>query len=269
MVAALAKAGMAIAEPRYIQAAQRCVDFLRHKMRAKDGRLLHRWHAGRTDSTSFLDDHAYLLWGLLELHAATLETEPLAWALEVARQLLDRFAAAGGGFHAAPVDGEDLGARRKDAYDGALPSGNAVAAWCLLRLTHLTGDTGWSEAAEGTMAAFAAQLDASPAAFTMMLVALDLAIGPTRELVIAGDSGAPHLLAVAREGFEPRLALLRAGGPMTALAPWTAEHGPIKGKAAAYLCEDHACRQPTTDAEVLRNMLASGAVGDAATGPSA
>ncbi|MEA3202626.1 MAG: uncharacterized protein QOI63_292, partial [Thermoplasmata archaeon] len=185
-LAALAKAGTALREPRYLAAAQRCAEFLHARMRRPDGRLLHRWHAGRTDATAFLDDHAYLLWGLLELHASTLEALHLAWAVEVARQMQERFAAPEGGFHTAPSDGEDLGVRRKDAYDGALPSGNAVAAWCLHRLALLTGDTRWSDAADRTLAAYAAHVEQSPAAFTMMLVALDLALGPTQELAIAG-----------------------------------------------------------------------------------
>jgi uncharacterized protein YyaL (SSP411 family) len=255
-IAALAMAGTALREPRYLAAANRCADFLHARMRRADGRLLHRWHAGSTDATAFLDDHAYLLWGLLELHDATLEPHRLEWAAEVARQMLDRFAAPEGGFFGAPSDGEDLGARRRDGYDGALPSGNAVAAWGLHRLALLTGDTAWSDAADRTLAAYAVQVGQSPAAFTMMLTALDLALGPTQELAIAGAAGADALLAVARAGYRPRLVLLRADAETAKVAPWVAEHRPLNGRAAAYLCENHACRQPTADPAELRRLLA-------------
>jgi uncharacterized protein YyaL (SSP411 family) len=254
-IAALAKAGIVLNEPRYLEAATRCAAFLRAKMRRADGRLLHRWHAGRTDATAFLDDHAYLLWGLLELHEATLDASHLGWALEVAQQTLDRFSAPEGGFHGAPSDGEDLGVRRRDAYDGALPSGNAVAAWCLHRLALLTGDTKWSAAADRTLAAYAAQVEQAPAAFTMMLVALDLALGPTQELAIAPGEDEAALLAEARRGHRPRLALLRADPATARLAPWLAEHRPLGGKAAAYLCEGHACKRPTADPAELRRLL--------------
>jgi uncharacterized protein YyaL (SSP411 family) len=254
-LAAFAKAGTALKEPRYLAAADRCADFLHAKMRRHDGRLLHRWHAGKTDATAFLDDHAYLLWGLLELYDATLESKRLAWATEVAGQLLDRFAAPEGGFHGAPNDGEDLGVRRKDAYDGALPSGNAVAAWSLHRLALLTGDTRWSDAADRTIGTYAAQVEQAPAAFTMMLAALDLALGPTQELAVAGTVGADALVSAARAGYRPRLVLLRADAATAQAAPWLAEHKPLGGKAAAYLCESHACKSPTTDAAELRKLL--------------
>ncbi len=64
-IAALAKAGQALAEPRYVAAAVRAATFLRTQMRDRKGRLLHRWHDGRKDDASFLDDHAFLLWGLV------------------------------------------------------------------------------------------------------------------------------------------------------------------------------------------------------------
>ncbi|HUR61036.1 MAG TPA: thioredoxin domain-containing protein [Candidatus Thermoplasmatota archaeon] len=256
-MAAFAKAGTVLHEAGYLEAARRCASFMQERMRRPDGRLRHRWHAGRRDDVAFLDDHAYLLWGLIELHDATQEAGWLAWAVEVAQQLLEGFAAAGGGFNGAPRDGEDLGARRREAYDGALPSGNATAAWCLHRLALLTGDTRWRQAAETTLAAYAADVEASPAAFTMMLTALDLALGPTRELVVAGDAGTPALVAAARATYQPRLVLLRAGPATAAVAPWTAEHAAVGGKAAAFLCEGHACRQPTTDASELRRLLAA------------
>jgi uncharacterized protein YyaL (SSP411 family) len=256
MLAALAKAGTTFQEPRYLAAATRCADFLNEDMRGTGGRLRHRWHAGTTDELAFLDDHAYLLWGLLELHDASQDARWLEWATEVAQHLLDRFAAPGGGFHGAPQDGEDLGARRRDAYDGALPSGNATAAWCLHRLALLTGDTRWSDAADRTVAAYAADVEAAPAAFTMMLTALDLVLGPTRELAIAGDAGAPALIEVARGTYQPRLVLLRASEAIARVAPWTREHKAVAGKAAAYLCQGHACLRPTTDPAELRRLLA-------------
>ncbi|HEX2065232.1 MAG TPA: thioredoxin domain-containing protein [Candidatus Thermoplasmatota archaeon] len=254
-IAALAKAGTALQEPRYLAAAERCAAFLHARMRRPDGRLLHRWHDGRTDAVSFLDDHAFLLWGLLELHQATLEPARLAWALEVAQQLLDRFEAPEGGFFLSPSDGEELGARRRDAYDGALPSGNAVAAWCLHRLALLTGQVRWSDAADRALDAHAGELAEVPAAFTMALVALDLAVGPTQELAIAPGPGVDALLAAAREAYRPRLVLLRADGETAKVAPWLAEHAAVGGRAAAYLCEGHACKRPTTDAAELRALL--------------
>jgi hypothetical protein len=254
-IAAFAKAATAFGEPRYLDAARRAAGFLHKDMRAPDGRLRHRWHDGRTDDRAFLDDHAYLLWGLLELYDATLEPPWLERALAVARQMDAWFPADGGGFHNTPSDGEDLGARRTDAYDGALPSGNSTAAWCLHRLALLTGDTHWSDLADAAIAANSALLAQHPQAFPMLLMALDLAVGPTRELVVAGDPGSERLVEAARSTFQPRLALLRTDPELGALAPWTRDHRAVDGRAAAYLCQDHACRRPTTDPAELARLL--------------
>jgi uncharacterized protein len=256
-IAAFAKAGAALQEPRYVAAATAAATFLRG-MRDPKGRLLHRWHDGRRDDRSFLDDHAYLLWGLEELYGATFDPAWLAWATDVAAQLLDRFADGRGSFTLSPKGGEDLGLQRRDAYDGALPSGNSAAAYALLRLGLLTGDERWSAAGRGVLDAFSAQVSEHPQAFTMMLCALDLDVGPTRELVVAGDGpAAAKLLAVARASYQPRLAVLQVRKGLEAVAAWTKDHKPLPGGAAAYLCEAQACKAPTADAAALAAQLAS------------
>ncbi len=255
-IAALAKAGQALAEPRYVAAAVRAATFLRTQMRDRKGRLLHRWHDGRKDDASFLDDHAFLLWGLVELYDATLDPAWMAWATDLAGQLLDRFPDGRGAFTLSPKDGEALGLSRRDAYDGALPSGNSTAAYALLRLGLLTGDPRWTEAARAVLDAFSDQVAQHPASFTMMLCAVDLDIGPTRELVVAGEGKAAlDLLAAARQGYQPRLAVLHTRNGLAAVAPWTSQHKALGGKATAYLCEGQACQAPTNDAKELARQL--------------
>jgi uncharacterized protein len=256
-IAAFAKAGAALGEPRYVQAAVDAARFLRREMwDGKRGRLRHRWKAGAKDDQSFLDDHAFLLWGLLELYDATLDAAWLRWAIEVAAGL-ERFKdRAGGGWFLAPDDGEDLGVRRKEAYDGALPSGNAVAAWSLVRLALLTGDTRWEEDAAAAVRAFGALAAEHPQAFTGLLLAHDLASG-SRELLVAG-AGKPalDLLAEARRRYDPHRVLLHQSPELAKAAPWTKEHAAPTGTAAAFLCEGHACKRPVSTAAELAKLLA-------------
>ena len=256
-IAAFSLAGRALAEPRYTQAAVRAAAFLRAKMRRPDGRLRHRFHSGRADDVAFLDDHAFLLWGLLELYGATFDPQWLAWGVDLAGQMEARFGDPAGGFFSSPSDGEDLGVRRKQAYDGAYPSGNSVAAYALHRLGRLTGETRWNALADRTIAAFAAHLAAQPQAYAMMLCALDLAVGPTREVLVAGDGPAAQaLLDVAAQGFRPRDVLLATRPGLADVAPWTREHKPVQGRPAAYVCQDFACKRPVTSAGDLQSALA-------------
>jgi uncharacterized protein len=252
-IAALAKAGAALSEPRYLAAAQEAALFIKREMRKPDGALRHRFHAGAKDDLAFLDDSAFLLWGLLELYDATLDASWLAWAIEVAAGL-GRFRDDAGGWFLARDDGEDLGVRRKEAYDGALPSGNAVAAWSLARLAALTGDDAWADEAARALRAFAGLAGKHPQAFTGLLMAHDFLQGPTRELLVAGK-GKPvlDLVGVARQSYDPHRVLLLASAGLAKVAPWTKEY-PAE-PAGAYLCENRSCNRPVHSAADLRRLL--------------
>jgi uncharacterized protein len=267
-IAAFALAGRVLGEPRYVDAARRAATFLRATMRRPGGGLRHRFRAGVRDEVAFLDDHAYLLWGLLELHAATAEARWLPWATEVAAQLESRFAAPEGGFFHGPADGEDLGLRRREAYDGALPSGNSVAAHALLRLGLLTGEARWTRLAERAVEAFAGPLAEHPAACAMMLCALDVALGPTQEVLVAGQGPEADAMweAVLRP-FAPRRVALRQVAGLAQVAPWTAAMQGRAGQATAYVCEGHACRAPVTGLAALEPLLAPTTPGSRARVP--
>ncbi|MEA3137108.1 MAG: uncharacterized protein QOC71_1389 [Thermoplasmata archaeon] len=256
-IAAFAKAGVALGEARYVQAAVEAALFVKKEMARKDGSLRHRFRAGVKDDLAFLDDHAFLLWGLVELYDATLDAAWLAWAIEVADGLGRFKDAAGGGWFLSPEDGEDLGVRRKGAYDGALPSGNAVAAWSLVRLALLTGDARWEAETAAAVSAFAGLAGQHPQAFTGLLLAHDLAAGPSRELFIAG-SGKPalDLIVEARDHYDPHRVLLHQSAELAKVAAWTKEQAAPAGKAAAFLCEGHACKRPVTTAAELATLLA-------------
>ncbi len=261
-IAALARAGQAFDEPRYVEAAERAGRFLLDTL-APDGRLRHRYRDGRVDDSGFLDDHAFLAYGLLDLYEATFDP---AW-LEAARTLaggLQAFADASGALHVAPPR-EDLVARRLDAYDGALPSGNSVAALMLIRLARMTGDTTWEETAEGILSAFGAAIERHPSAFAMLLCAVDFLVGPSREILVVGPvdrHDTQELLATIHNAYLPNRVVLNRHGDghpgdadLEAVAPWTADHTPVGGKAAAYVCVNYACRQPITDFHYLQREL--------------
>ena len=83
MIAALAKAGRALGEPRYTEAASRTVDFILSTMRTPESRLLHRYRDGDASIPGFLEDYAFLVWGLLEMYESTFDSEDLGFAVEI------------------------------------------------------------------------------------------------------------------------------------------------------------------------------------------
>jgi uncharacterized protein YyaL (SSP411 family) len=264
MIAALARAAGAFQEKLYADIAEKALAFIQSKMIDKSGRLLHlRYHSNDT-VPAFLDDYAYLLWGVLELHQYTFRTDLLTAALRMALEMMDLFEdAENGGFFLTRVESDPSLARQKPSFDGAIPSGNAVAAMSLLRLGRLTARQDLEEKGHATFRAFASEMEGNPAGFTHMISALDMAQHGTVEVVIAGDFGKDDtkrfLLALQRSYLPAVTAVVfnpETPDPATLeLIPYASELKTVDGKAAAYVCRDFACLAPTTDPEeVLRTL---------------
>jgi uncharacterized protein YyaL (SSP411 family) len=264
MIAALAKAGTALDEPSYVDAAKRAAAFMLGTMVGDDARLLHRYREGEAAISGHLDDYAYLVWGLLELYGATFDKAHLSDAVALNRTMLDRFwDPEEGGLFLTADDAEELLVRQKETYDGAMPSGNSVALLNLLRLSHLTGEAELAQRASELGQAFSNDVGRFPSGFTQMMTALDLALGGGQEVVVVGEPDAEDTRAMVgalRAPFLPnKVVLLRrpgeAGQAIVELAPFLEEHHQLDGKATAYVCRDHFCRNPTTDVQTMLDLL--------------
>ncbi len=260
MIAALARGAQVLGDERYVLAARRAADFVLTTLRDERGRLLHRYRDGEAAITGSVDDYAFLVWGLIELYEVTFETRYLRAAVELTREMLARFWDAGaGGLFFTPSDGEELLVRKKEIYDGATPSGNSVAALNLLRLARVTADPDLEERAAQIGGAFAGSIREFPMGYTQMLIAVEFALGPSREVVVVGNPDAEHtgrMLSVLREAFLPNkvVAFKRADTPdpdLIELIPFAAALHPIDGNATAYVCRNHTCDLPTTRPEEM------------------
>ena len=141
MISALARAALSLGDDEYRIAAERAAGFLRVNLKDENGRLLRRWRQGEAAIPGYLDDYAFYLQALVDLYAATFDPAYLEEAAELADAMTELFwDDRGRGFFFQGNDGEDLIVRTKEAYDGAIPSGNSAAALALLRLGDLTGN---------------------------------------------------------------------------------------------------------------------------------
>jgi uncharacterized protein YyaL (SSP411 family) len=241
MITAFAKGGFVLNEPRYLEAARRSADFILRDMYA-DGVLLRRWRQGEAAIPGFLDDYAFFGQGLLDLYEATFDRRYLDSAIELADKMRELFEdTEAGAFYSTAAGDVSLVMRIKEDYDGAEPSGNSVATDVLLRLAHMTGSEVYRTSAEKTLHAFAAKMGAQPSAMPQMLVALIRHITPPQQIVLAGDEIIPFLDAL-RTRFLPHHTLLKSGD-----VPAAANMPLVDGRAAAYVCENFACRMPTTN----------------------
>ena len=264
MIVALAKAARALGEPEYAGAAQRAADFVLANLRDDRGRLLKRYRQGEAGLPAHLDDYAFMVWGLLDLYEANFEVRNLEAALALNRAMLTHFwDESDGGLYFTADDGEELPVRTKLVYDGAVPSGNSVAILNLLRLGRITADAKLEVKAAVIGQMFSSQVNRAESAHTQLLCALDFGIGPSYEVVIAGQPGAAdttRMLRALRGRFIPnKVVLLRPNEPeappITRFAQFTKHQLSIEGKATAYVCTNYTCQAPTTNAQEMLALL--------------
>ncbi len=257
VMAALARAGLVLDEPWYLDAARQTAEFLAEKLTTSDGRLLARWRDGDAAHPGKLDDYAFLAYGLLELYSATFDASYLTRAVGLADCLLKLFFdGERGGFYPYASDGEQLLTRTKEAYDGAMPSGNSIAALVLFRLSRLTGEMRWREAADLQLSWLAGAAEGYPAGHSFAMLACLEELWPTAELVITAQKPPEELRGFLREA--PRLGLTvlvktqENAGTLAALAPFTKDY-PIPAQGARYyLCQGGACAQPVDSIPELK-----------------
>ncbi|ASA22365.1 hypothetical protein B9T62_17175 [Paenibacillus donghaensis] len=265
MIAALAKGAKVLQKPEYAKAATAAAEFIWKQLRREDGRLLARYRDGQAALPGYVDDYAFMIFGLTELYEATAQAMHLERALILKDGLLELFSdQEAGGFFFTGTDGEQLPLRTKEFYDGAMPSGNAVAAKVLWKLASITQDAGLKAVAERTAGVIGAAASSYPPGYAMYLQALLVMLGGGKEWVLSGkkeDANLHHMLAQVQQAYLPDAVLLvnwqGEGEPLVKLLPHLADKPPIGGQATAYVCRDFACREPITNIEAVRELLAA------------
>jgi len=267
---ACARAGAALNEPRYIDAARRAAEFLLGACRDGQGRLAHQWRAGRASGLAFAEDLACLAEGLVSLYEATFDEQWLAAACGLADTLLGSTESGGastggfvdaesGAFSRTSPAHEQLLVRQLDLLDNATPSATGMAATVLARLAAFTGSARYRRAAERAVAVAAEVARRSVTAASQSLIALDMLLGPVEELVIVGGDGDEQLLAAIRRRFRPRSivalrprteAVSAATRPRPLDALFADRHG-SPAAATLYQCTAGTCLPPKTGGDAI------------------
>ncbi|MDG6928460.1 MAG: thioredoxin domain-containing protein [Nitrososphaerota archaeon] len=264
MAAALAKAGRAFGEARYVEAAASAMGFILGRMRDGEGRLLHRYRDGEAAIQGFLEDYSHTMWGLLELYEATFDAEYVRRAIELDSVLVGHFW-DDGGFAQCADDFRDGVKRIKDPLDGATPSGNSVALLNTLRLARITGRTELEERLQKLQECFAARVSSAPYAHAFFLIGVGASRNPFHEVVVSGDrrsAGVKEmLLALSRPYLPDAVVLLRdtsaSDPPIDSVSSYTAHCPPRPPGAVVYVCKDYSCDLPVTDVGAVLKAIGS------------
>jgi hypothetical protein len=254
-VAGFAAAARTLGREEYVDAAARSVDFLRRHCWF-EGRLLAVHKDGRSRFPAYLDDHAFLGWGLLELLQARWHGPWLDWAVELAEAMLAHFEdRAAGGFYFTADDHEQLILRPKTFGDDATPSGNGVAARLLLRLGSLLAEPRYLDAAERTLRAAWSLLERYPHAHASLAMALDEATEPPALVVLRGVAeDVAAWRAELDRLYDPRRLVFAIPGDAAGLPAALADKR-AGAATTAYLCRGTTCSAPLgTLGELVRAL---------------
>jgi hypothetical protein len=262
MLAAFAKAARVWGRDDYLRAAERNGNFIVRSL-CRGDKLLHSCKDGQATVNAFLDDYACVIDAFLELYQSTFDLHWLKKGIELAAAMINLFwDEADGAFFFTAKDHEKLITRMKDFYDSAVPSGNAVAALDLLRLSAITGREEYRVKAESILTLVSGVAAEAPSAFGQLLCALDFYFAPARQLVLAGEKSDPAIAEFRKRIFAHYLpnTLVAYGDPENkeaqSVIPSLRGKIPLDGKPAVYVCENFTCKEPVTQVDTVDSLFA-------------
>lgn len=261
MISALCEGGIAFNEPHLLDEAKRAAEFIIENLMVED-HLLRRWRDGEAKFDGCLDDYAFLIQGLISLFEADRGTHYLELALKLTGILERDFKAENGAYYSTNGKDPNLILRRCEFYDGSEPSGNAVQAENLIRLSQITFDLKFRERAKEIFMAAREHIDLYPPGSCYHLIAL------MRYL----DENAPTILITLNQNEENKeeiQELLRTHYLPHKVVLWVRESDEalrdlllashhkktIEGKTTVCICYPDRCQGPMSDLGKIRDWF--------------
>ena len=211
----------------------------------------------------YLFDYSSIAVACLELYEATFKASYLSEAIVLNNIMIEEFWRDNGGFYLGSDKSEQLIVRALTGYDGAIPSGNSIAAYNLLKLTRLTGEVKFAEMAEQIFKVFSNEIKMTPTGYTSTLSAFMFEFSKPKEIVVVGSSSSletQSALNILKSKYIPNKVILFKDvedklQSLSSIAKWTSSHEMIDKKTTYYICEDFSCKLPTTDIEQALKLI--------------
>lgn len=258
MISTYAKAYAVIGDEKYLRIAEKSVGFIKDKLSLENNRLKVRYRDGDSYGIGHIDDYAFYIWALLEMYESTFQVEYLKEALGYCKSMIAFFFdEKQGGFFLYAKDAEQLLFRPKEVYDGAIPSGNSVAAYVLVRLAKITGESKLEELASLQLNFIAGNISEYPYNYSFSLIAILFALYPSKEIVIVVEDKKSYkeIQKLKRDYFTPNVAITLKDtaneGTLGEIAEFTKDYELKNNETTIYVCENQACLAPFHDINKL------------------
>ncbi len=202
-----------------------------------------------------------MLWASIEMYESTFELHYLEQAKALGHEMIRLFwDEAEGGFFFYGSDAESLLVRPKETSDGAMPSGNSVAAYQLLRLGRLTGDPVFENTAKACVQAFSGNLARHPQSHMYFLQVLGALVVSSKEVVILSsmeDEETKYIVDTLQEDFHPNVTFLVAeeAEQFKPAVRFVKGYKKLENSTTIYVCENYSCHTPVTSAAEALNLI--------------
>lgn len=262
MIAALSKAYKVLEDERYFDYAKKAIDFIYENLIDKDGRLLARYRKEESLHKAYLDDYAFLCFGLIEFYESNFDVTYLKKAIDLNENMINLFLDnEKQGFFLYGEDGEKLIARPKELFDGAMPSGNSVAAYNLIKLARITGDANLEDMAEKQLNYICGALLSEEVNHSFFLIAASFALNPSKELICLikdkSDEEKIKDLLSEKQTFNLTVVIKNEDNKkeIEEIIPFIKNYDFVNDKSTYYLCEGKSCLAPLNDINKLKTLL--------------
>ena len=259
MISAFAEASIILNNQAYADAAEKSAKFLLINLMNKN-RLLRTFKDGKSKLNGYLEDYAFFIEGLLELHETTLNPSWLNHAVNISKTMIDLFwDIKTEQFYDTSGDHEDLVIRPRDIADNAIPSGASTACKVLLKLAVYLDDDQMRNIARLSMESAMPLITKAPIAAGEWLNCIEFHIDGSKEIVINGDfndHGTKHLLSEVYRSFVPNKVILGINEEAAYdNFPLAASKNMLDGKPTAYVCKNYTCSLPVNEPTDLFKQL--------------
>ncbi len=242
MIAAMCEVYLVGKKSVYLNAAKKADAFIEKHLCEKDA-LFVNYHLQKRGVQGFLDDYASYTFAKLALYKATLVPEYLSRAMALCDKAVEDFGDVGGGFYLYGKHHEQLILRPMETYDGAIPSGNSLMAYNLVRLALITDKEKYTALAENQLDFLARDAARYPAGHAMFLLSLlEYKAPPMKVKIALSENTDKELLPLS----------LPTDAAAIVLPPNSESYPQKNGKTTYYVCRGNACLPPTNDLSELK-----------------
>lgn len=246
MINALSQLYMASKEKKYIDFARKCADFILQSNLDLNKGLMHRLKDGEWGINAYLDDYAFFCFGLLNLYESTFDEKYLKNAIKYSELMIEKFYdTKSGGFYLSSEN--NLITRKKDIYDGAIPSGNSIAIYNLIKLSRISENKKYEAIVNNSIKYFSGIVKKYPTGFTFFMSNLLLMNNSPMEIIVSSNSDSFSIAQEINTVFIPEKVIFlvdKKRSSITKLFPYLETYKKNTKKYQIYVCNNFKCDNP-------------------------